>query len=111
MQNIPSELLFCCLPAHTGEKSCLKSRLNWDFFIRYDFIYQEEHPIGEKNGMRYFRMNRVTGPKSTKKLKGYFWMKVMTEVKVILIDHKTITKNIIKRSVAFPRKRPLPFST
>lgn len=37
-------------------------------------------------------------------------MKVMTEVKARVIKSNAITKNIIKRSIAFPRRTPLLFS-
>ena len=61
--------------------------------------------------MRYLKIKRVMRPKSTRRLKGYFWMKVITEVKVNVVKSNAITKNIIKRSIAFPRRMPLLFST
>ena len=55
-------------------------------------------------------IKRVISLKSTKKLKPYFWMKAIPEVRLMLISNKTISKIIIKRSIAFPRRTPLLFS-
>jgi hypothetical protein len=64
-----------------------------------------------KNGMRYLKIKWLIRPNSTGRPNGYFWMKVMTEVKVKVVKSNAITNNIIKRSIAFPRRTPLFFST
>ena len=55
-------------------------------------------------------IKRAIGLKSTKKLKPCFWIKAMTDVRLMLMSNKTTTNMIIERSMAFPRKTPLPLS-